>query len=262
MKETAALTIILPTYNEAENLAELVPEIEERFAGIPFRILVVDDGSPDGTAAVARRLDQRYGNVEVLTPPERKGLGAALRLGYDHASTPYLLSSDADLSFSVDEMRRLYQAIQERGDDLVQGTRHEAGGHYEVTGARIWMKKASSVIGNFVVRHLAGLPVTDCSANFRVIRKDAWERIKTRENTNAILFEMIFKCHHGGLEVSSIPVTFRDRRHGESKLNLVVEIPKFLVRMIYYVARYRFTGYRLEDPARGEEGTAVRRSID
>jgi dolichol-phosphate mannosyltransferase len=256
MTDNTALTIILPTYNEAENLAELIPEIEERFEGRGFRILVVDDASPDGTAEVARDLNQRYGNIEVLIPPERKGLGAALRLGYDHASTPYILSSDADLSFGVDEMLRLYETIQERGDDLVQGTRHEAGGHYEVTGARIWMKKASSVIGNFVVRRLAGLPVTDCSANFRVIRKDAWERIRTRENTNAILFEMIFKCHHGGLAVSSIPVTFRDRRHGESKLNLLVEIPKFLVRMVYYVARYRFTGYQLEDLPRGEEGTS------
>jgi len=257
MTDTAPLTIILPTYNEAENLAEFIPEIEERFEGRPFRILVVDDASPDGTAEVARHLNERYGNIEVLTPPERKGLGAALRLGYDHASTPYILSSDSDLSFGVDEMLRLYETIQERGDDLVQGTRHEAGGHYEVTGTRIWMKRASSVIGNFLVRHLAGLPVTDCSANFRVIRKDAWQRIRTRENTNAILFEMIFKCHHGGLKVSSIPVTFRDRRHGESKLNLVVEIPKFLVRMVYYVARYRLTGYKLEHLPRGEEGTSA-----
>lgn len=248
MTDTSALTIILPTYNEAENLAEFIPEIEERFEGISFCILVVDDESPDGTAEVARRMNQRYGNIEVLTPPERKGLGAALRLGYDHASTPYILSSDSDLSFGVDEMLCLYETIQERGHDLVQGTRHESGGHYEVTDFRVRMKRASSVIGNFVVRHLAGLPVTDCSANFRVLRKDAWQRIKTRENTNAILFEMIFKCHHGGLKVSSIPVTFRDRRYGQSKLNLVVEIPKFLVRMVYYVARYRFTGYRLEDP--------------
>ena len=67
---------------------------------------------------------------------------------------------------------------------------------------------------------------------------------------------MIFKCHHGGLKVSSIPVTFRDRRHGESKLNLVVEIPKFLVRMVYYVARYRLTGYKLEDPPCREEGAS------
>jgi dolichol-phosphate mannosyltransferase len=241
------LTIILPTYNEAANVEEFVPQIEARFEGHDFRIMVVDDDSPDGTAQVARRLDERYGNIEVLTPPERKGLGAALRFGYDRASTPYILSSDADLSFSADEMLRLYEAILERGDDLVQGTRHEAGGSYEVTGPRIWLKKLSSVIGNVVVRHLAGLPVTDCSANFRVMRRDAWERIETRENNNAILFEMIFKCHHGGLRVSSIPVTFKDRRYGQSKLNLVKDIPKFLVRMFYYVGRYRFTGYKLKE---------------
>lgn len=254
MSEPTNLTILLPTYNEAENIAELVPEIEERFAGHSFRIVVVDDDSPDGTADVARRLGERYGNVEVLTPPERRGLGAALRYGYDRAKTPYILSSDADLSFSAEEMLRLYDTIRERGDDLVQGTRHESGGHYEVTGLRIWLKKAASVIGNQVVRLLAGLPVTDISANFRIIRKDAWDRIETVENTNAILFEMVFKCHHGGLRVSSIPVTFHDRRHGQSKLNLLTEIPRFLVRMFYYVLRYRLTGYRLKELASGEDG--------
>lgn len=249
------LTIILPTYNEAANIAEFVPQIEARFEGRDVRIMVVDDDSPDGTAEVARSLGKRYGNVDVLTPPERKGLGAALRFGYDRASSPYILSSDADLSFSADEMLRLYETILERGDDLVQGTRHETGGRYEVTGPRIRIKRMASVMGNFVVRHVAGLPVTDCSANFRVIRKEAWERIETRENNNAILFEMIFKCHHGGLRVSSIPVTFQDRRHGQSKLNLAKEIPRFLVRMFYYVGRYRLTGYKLSDPRDAPEPT-------
>lgn len=245
MSDAPVLTVVLPTYNEAPNIAELVPRIEKQFSDVPLRITVVDDASPDGTADTARRLNESYGNIEVLTPPERKGLGAALRYGYDHATTPYILSSDADLSFSAEDMRRLYDAIRERGHDLVQGTRHEAGGDYEVTNVRIRLKKLASVLGNFVVRQLAGLPVTDVSANFRVIRKDAWDRIETREDTNTILFEMIFKCHHGGLAVSTIPVTFRDRRYGQSKLNLAVEIPRFLGRMLRYVLRYRFTGYKL-----------------
>jgi dolichol-phosphate mannosyltransferase len=252
MTEAPILTIILPSYNEAENIAELVPQIEERFRDHVFSVLVVDDDSPDGTADVARRLNEIYGNVEVLTPAERKGLGAALRYGYDRATTPYMLSSDADLSFSADDMLRLFETIQERGHDLVQGTRHHGGGCYEATDFRVWLKRLASVIGNIVVRHLAGLPVTDVSGNFRVIRKDAWERIETKENTNTILFEMIFKCHHGGLTVSTIPVTFKDRRHGQSKLNMVVEIPKFLVRMLYYVVRYRLTGYRLKEVPSGE----------
>jgi dolichol-phosphate mannosyltransferase len=256
MRNAAELTIILPTYNESQNLAAFIPEVEESFEGHEFRIFVVDDQSPDGTAEVARRLNEQYGNIDVLTPPDRRGLGAALRYGYDRAITPFILSSDADLSFGADEMLRLYQTILERGDDLVQGTRHERGGRYEVTGVRVWFKKLSSVVGNVVVRHLAGLPVTDCSANFRVIRREAWQRIETRENNNAILFEMIFKCHHGGLRVSSIPVHFRDRRYGESKLNLVREIPRFLVRMFYYVLRYRLTGYQLKERQPGEQTSA------
>lgn len=236
-----SLTIILPTYNEAENLEEFIPRIEDAFSGRPFGILVVDDDSPDGTADVARKLGQRYGNIDVLIPAKREGLGAALRAGYDHATTEFILSSDADQSFLVEDMMRLYETIQERGDDLVQGTRHQEGGYYEVTGFRIRLKKLISVLGNLIVTRLARLPVTDCSANFRIIRKDAWERIETQETTNTLLFEMIFKAHHGGFRVSTIPVTFNDRRLGESKLNFGIEIPTFLIRMLYHVTRHRLS---------------------
>jgi dolichol-phosphate mannosyltransferase len=138
MSDAPRLTIILPTYNEAENIAEFIPKIEERFRGEPFRLVVVDDDSPDGTAAVAR------------------GLGAALRYAYDRVTTPYMLSSDSDQSFGVDEMALLYEAILERGHDLVQGTRHEAGGSYEATSFRIRLKKLASSVGNSVVRVVAG----------------------------------------------------------------------------------------------------------
>ena len=246
MSDNPRLTIILPTYNEAENIAELIPRIQDRFSHVPFRLLVVDDASPDGTANVAHNLNGRYGNIEVLTPPWRRGLGAALRYAYDRATTAYILSSDSDMSFSVDQMLELYETIQARGHDMVLGSRWCPGGSYEAQEFRIRLKKMASAIGNIVVRGLAGLPVTDVSANFRVLRKDAWDRIDAVENTNAMLFEMVFKCHHGGLKVSSIPINFLDRRHGDSKLNLVSEIPKFLVRMLYYILRYRFTGYRLK----------------
>ncbi len=177
----------------------------------------------------------------------RRGLGAALRYAYDRVTTAYILSSDSDMSFSVNQMIELYGTIQAREHDMVLGSRWCPGGSYEAPEFRIRLKKMASAIGNIVVRVLAGLPVTDVSANFRVLRKDAWDRIDAVENTNAMLFEMVFKCHHGGLKVSSIPITFRDRRHGDSKLNLISEIPKFLVRMFYYILRYRFTGYTLKE---------------
>ena len=208
MDDNPHLTIILPTYNEAENIAELIPQIQTRFSGVPFLLFVVDDASPDGTADV--------GNFELLTPPMRRGLGAALRYAYDRVTTAYILSSDSDMSFSVNQMIELYGTIQAREHDMVLGSRWCPGGSYEAPGFRIRLKKMASAIGNIVVRVLAGLPVTDVSANFRVLRKDAWDRIDAVENTNAMLFEMVFKCHHGGLKESSIPITFRDRRHGDS----------------------------------------------
>jgi dolichol-phosphate mannosyltransferase len=243
-----SVSVILPTYNERENIRVLVPEIEAAFAGTPLEILVVDDSSPDGTGDEARALDARYGNVRLITRPRKEGIGAAIRHGLDEGRHDILISSDSDNSFHPRDMVRLYDKILE-GYDLVVGSRHSAGSRYDRTQLDIRVKYLVSHVGNRVLGVVTGVGLHDFSANFRAVRRNVWRFLGVQEKTNTLLLEMILKSNYGGLRVTEIPVTFAERLHGESKLNLTVEAPKFLLKMIKYVSRHRFTGYnvRLRD---------------
>lgn len=228
------LSIVLPTYNEAKNLEILIPEIEEEFGGSLLEIIVVDDNSQDGTKELLELLNRKFGNIKLISRSKLMGIGSAIREGYNAALGEYILSSDADLSWRVEDMRRLYSKLSE-GYDLVIGCRHGAdGGGYERKSPFVKIKYLFSSLGNLVVRKISGLRVNDVSANFRIIRRDAWLKLNTVENTNSLLFEMIIKAKRRGLKITEIPVTFSERRFGKSKLNMLKEAPKFLIKFIKY----------------------------
>ncbi|MCX6813612.1 MAG: glycosyltransferase, partial [Candidatus Azambacteria bacterium] len=124
------LSIILPTYNEAENLKILIPQIEGEFKDGSLEIIVVDDNSPDGTKELLETLNNNFKNIKLISRPKLMGIGSAIRDGYNLAQGEYILSSDADLSFKVDDMRRLYEKLNE-GYDLVLAYRHGGEGGYE-----------------------------------------------------------------------------------------------------------------------------------
>jgi dolichol-phosphate mannosyltransferase len=228
-----ALTIVLPTYNERDNLAELIPNVEVAFRDTPLEIIVVDDSSTDGTPQLLADLATRYGNLRTIVRPALLGIGSALREGYNAACGEYILSSDSDQSFTVEDMVRLHRKIQE-GYDLVTGFRHGDEATYETRAWSTRVKYLVSRLGNLVVRAASGIPVRDFSANFRVIRRDKWVELQTRENTNALLVEMIVKARRKGFRMAEIPIAFYERRFGTSKLNLWREAPKFLVKFVRY----------------------------
>jgi hypothetical protein len=101
--------------------------------------------------------------------------------------------------------------------------------------------------GNKLIRVATGINANDFTANLRSIRKDVWKQIDTQEMTNTFLMEMILKCKYGGFRVAEMPVTFNARIYGESKMNIKVEAPKFIIKMAKYVLMYRFTGYKLKN---------------
>jgi len=241
-----SLSIILPTYNERENIKILIPEIEKTFGHIDHEIIVVDDNSPDETAKVSEELNKKFGNVRVIVRKKKEGIGAAIREGYNSAKNSIILSSDADLSFTLSDTYRLYKKIQE-GYDLVWGSKYSKGSFYEPATWQGRVKKWVSKNGNKLIRITTGIKANDFTANLRVIKKDVWEQIDTQEKTNTFLMEMILKCKYGGLRVVEMPVTFNARIYGESKMNLAVEAPKFIIKMIKYVLMYRFTGYKLNN---------------
>lgn len=231
------VSIVLPTYNEKENIAILIPEIEAAFQKKqPYKlkeIIVVDDYSPDGTAQVCQGLNKKYKNIVVLQK-QKQGIGAALRQGYDHAKGDVILSMDSDLSFSVTDIPLLLEKIKQ-GSDLVLGCRHRVqGAGYETKQFGTRIKGQISSFGNQIIPYLLKIPVHDFSANFRAIRKEVWTSLLTTEKTNLLLLEMVVKVHKNGYKISEIPVVFSERRFGVSKLNLFVESLRFAYRLLFY----------------------------
>jgi len=234
-----SVSVVVPTYNERENIGPLVKGIRAALSGRSYEILVVDDGSPDGTREQVRALSRTVPQLRLIEKPRKEGIGAALRYGYDRSRLAVLLSIDADLSFDTADIPRLLGPIEE-GYDMSLGVRHAAGGGYETPDWRIRVKFWVSSLGNRFVAALLGHGVRDVSANFRALRRSVWERLKTSDNTNALLLEMILKARAARCRIYEVPVKFRDRRRGESKLNLVLELPRYLSRLIVYTLRYRF----------------------
>jgi len=233
--EELLLSIVIPTYNELENIKIFIPRIEDKFTDIEHEIIVVDDNSPDGTGIAARELNGRYRNIRVITRNKKDGIGAALREGYDCALGKIIISSDADLSFSADDMHRLYEKIND-GYDLVVGTRHGiACSYYEMSKPTIIIKGTISRWGNGLLRIISGIDIHDFSANFRAVRKEAWTKIESKENTNIILFEMIIKARNKGMKIAELPVSFKDRIYGKSKLRLFKEISKAAFKALGYI---------------------------
>lgn len=243
--ETAArlaqpvISVVIPTYNERENIARFIPQLVEAFQGAAYEILVVDDNSPDGTGEVVQRFARTNPRVRLITKRQKEGIGAALRVGYDQAQGDIIVSSDADLSFRVEDLVRLTEAVAQ-GADLALGSRHtpRGGATYEAEAVRVRCKRWVSRMGNIVLRGVFLIPVHDFSANCRAIRRSVWQQIHTQENTNTLLLEMILRCHYGGFRVEEHPVTFQDRRYGQSKLRLSIEAPKFLLKMTKYRWHY------------------------
>ena len=229
---------MIPTYNERENIEHLLPQACAALADRRYEILVVDDQSPDGTGDAVRAFAAGGHPVHLIAKARKEGIGAALRVGYNAEPGPGIVSSDADLSFDPADLPRLLARLEE-GADLVVGTRHGHGGGYESPTVETRIKYCLSAGGNWILRTATGIPLTDFSGNFRAIRRDVWDAIETVENTNTLLFEMILKAYVKGYRVAEVPVVFRDRKFGVSKLQMSREAPRFLRRFWRFIWQHR-----------------------
>ena len=220
------IVIIVPTYNEAENIRRLVPALVEITDGLDhqFQILVVDDYSPDGTADVVRELQQSNEHLFLLEG-EKRGLGSAYVRGMTYAidqlDADAIYEFDADFSHDPNDIPRLLTNL-EHGADFVIGSRYVPGG--TIPDEWPFWRKANSYVGNLVARILVGLGgVRDCTAGFRCIRTDLLKRIDLESlNVQGYAFQVAL-LHAAVREKASIvevPVNFVDRRVGESKLGL------------------------------------------
>lgn len=211
--------IILPTYNEIENLRPLAEEILE--CG-PYDILVVDDNSPDGTGHLADQLSEQHkGRVHALHRKQKEGLGRAyvegfkwgLERGYD-----VLFEMDADFSHSPSHLSQFMREL-ERGADLVLGSRNIRGG-----GTRNWsfLRKFISRGGSLYARAILFSPHHDLTSGFKAFRREVLENVDVegiRSNGYSFQIEVTHRAHQLGFKVVETPIIFNDRKLGTSKMN-------------------------------------------
>lgn len=226
--------VIIPTYNERDNISRLVPALFEQFERMThdMHVLVVDDESPDGTADAVRTLQAGYPNLHLISG-RKAGLGAAYIRGMKHAldalGAECVFEMDADFSHKPEDIPRLMANI-DHGADFVIGSRYVPGG----TIPREWgaMRRANSLFGNLVARHLAGIyRVRDCTAGFRAIRASVLRDIDLdglRVQGYAFQVALLHAAVTDGARVVEVPVDFVDRESGESKLGLR-DIVEFIV---------------------------------
>lgn len=209
--------VIVPTYNERENLPRLVSEL----LTIPhLRILVVDDGSPDGTGDVADELSRSsLGRVSVLRRTGKRGLGVAYIDGMRMAlqgDADVICQMDADLSHQPGDLVRMLAAIEDA--DIVIGSRYVPGGRIVNWPMR---RKLLSAAANRYIRVLCGMPVNDCTSGFRCWQRHTLAAIPLDRITTegyAFLVELLYEGVRRRSAITEVPITFIERRHGASKL--------------------------------------------
>jgi dolichol-phosphate mannosyltransferase len=228
--------LVLPTYDEAENLEPLVVAAGKALpAG--SRILVVDDDSPDGTGRIADRLAAETGDVEALHHGRKQGLGPAYVAGFRRAlagGARLVIQMDADFSHDPGDIPRLL-AASERAD-LVIGSRYVEGGGVADWGA---LRRTISRGGSAYARGVLGVDVRDLTGGFKVIRRAVLEAIDLDSISSlgyAFQVEVTYRAIRAGFRVTEVPIRFRDRRVGESKMSgaIVLEaalgVPRMRIR--------------------------------
>lgn len=209
--------MVVPTYNEIENLADVVAGIRRCAPGVD--ILVVDDSSPDGTGELADRLAAADPHVRVLHRPVKQGLGAAYSEGFRVAlESGYELigEMDADGSHQPEQLPLLLSAIEDA--DLVIGSRWVPGGSVVNWP---WHRRALSRSGNLYTRFLLGIRVRDATAGFRIFRREALQTIHLeRVQSLGYVFqvELVYRTLAAGLRVVEVPIEFVERERGDSKM--------------------------------------------
>lgn len=211
--------VVLPTYNEAATIAEAVGEVRERLGG-SGQVLVVDDASPDGTGEIAARLAAEHEDVGVLHRPAKQGLGPAYLAGFRAAlegGAELVVQMDADLSHDPAAIPELVAAA--RDADLVIGSRYVEGGRIEDWGPR---RRAISRWGSRYARTLLGVEVRDLTGGFKCLRREVLEGVElesVRARGYAFQVEVTYRAIRAGFRVVEVPITFRDRRVGASKMS-------------------------------------------
>ena len=213
-------SVILPTYNESENIPLIVGLIFEMAEenNLDFEVVVIEDNSPDGTAKVVEELQQLYGKALVMHKrPGKMGLGSAYIDGLKFCSGNFIVLMDADLSHHPKYLPEFIEKQKENDADIVTGSRYMAKG-----GVYGWnfKRKLTSCTANFMARFLLGTPCTDLTGSFRLYKRNVIEDIMGKIFSKGYAFQMeiVIRAKHQKYKIEEVPIVFVDRLFGESKL--------------------------------------------
>ncbi len=245
--------LVLPTYNEAENVEAIVAAAGQVLAAAApdgFAILIVDDGSPDGTGQIADRLAAEHDWVHVLHRTAKEGIGPAYLAGFAHAlaaGAGYVMEMDSDFSHDPADLARLLAAA--RGDAaLALGSRYVPGG-----GVSDWglLRRFISHGGSTYARIVLGLHVHDLTGGFKCFRREVLEAIdfdSVRSQGYAFQVELTYRAVRAGFRVTEVPIVFRDRQVGTSKMSW-----RIAAEAMWLVPRLRFGRSAASSRARAAE---------
>ncbi|NWW18391.1 DPM1 mannosyltransferase, partial [Falcunculus frontatus] len=228
------VSVLLPTYNERDNLPLVVWLLARTFSdsGIDFEIIIIDDGSPDGTQEVAQQLEKIYGSDKIVRKLFLFPSGTAYIHGMKYATGNFIVIMDADLSHHV-RMDFMYCGKQKEGNfDIVSGTRYKGNG-----GVYGWdlKRKLISRGANFLTQVLLRPGASDLTGSFRLYRKEVLQKLMEKCVSKGYVFqmEMIVRARQLGYTIGEVPISFVDRVYGESKLggNEIVSFLKGLLTL-------------------------------
>lgn len=212
------ILIIIPTYNESENIGKLLPEVLEKDERID--ILVVDDNSPDGTADIVRTMMQNEPRIHLLEREGKLGLGTAYVAGFKYAlenGYDAVMEMDADFSHDPAEIPNFIRQMAEY--DFIQGSRY-------IQGVNVinWpmSRLLLSYFANYYIRVITGMPVQDGTGGYRLIKREVLESIdlnKIKSNGYSFQVELLFKTYRKKFKIKEIPIIFMDRVQGKSKMS-------------------------------------------
>lgn len=223
--------VIIPTYNEKENIEDIIDSVME--LDEKFDVLIVDDGSPDGTADIVKRMQTDHGGLFLLERPGKAGLGTAYIAGFRYAiekGYDYIFEMDADFSHNPKDLIPLKQACNSEGYDLAIGSRYISGVNVvNWPMGRVLM----SYFASWYVQFITGMPVKDTTAGFKCYRREVLETIGV-DNVHfvgyAFQIEMKFLVWKYGFKIKEVPIIFTDRTRGQSKMS-----PKIFQEAIFGV---------------------------
>ena len=225
---------MIPTYNERENIGNLIREILN--LKIPdIHIVVVDDNSPDGTSEVVQNLSKEHPEVELLLRTTGRGRGSAGIAGFKYAlehGADFVIEMDADFSHHPKYIPPMLEAIQ--NSDMVIGSRFISGGKDVNRGI---IRKVITILAGIYVRVLLGLKIRDVSSGYRCFKRNVLEAIELDSIIStgpSIVSEVFYRAHLKGFSLQEIPIKFEDRTHGQTKLNY-----KILIKTLLMVLKFK-----------------------